>query len=97
MSDSVRGIDEAEINGEVYYRNSILLLSLIDNVDIITYSIDDSPGQNDGIVNTFTFTREQADKQFGEDVRHYAIDETSLRQLIDRLDSLSYSETSKSP
>lgn len=97
MSDSVRGIDEAEINGEVYYRNSILLLSLIDNVDIITYSIVDSPGQNDGIVNTFTFTREQADKQFGEDVRHYAIDETSLRQLIDRLDSLSFSETSKSP
>lgn len=91
ISDS----DEGEIDSEIFYRNSILLLSLIDNVDIITYSIVDSPGQND-IVNSFTFTREQADKQFGEDVRHYATDETNLRQLIDRLDNLPSSETSKS-
>lgn len=93
MNDSVPGIDEEEINNEIYYRNSILLLSLIDNVDIITYSID----QNDGIVNTFTFTREQADKLFGEDVRHYAKDETSLRQLIDRLDNMHFSETNNTP
>lgn len=91
ISDS----DEGEIDGEIFYRNAILLLSLIDNVDIITYLIVDSPGQND-IVNSFTFTREQAEKQFGEDVRHYATDETNLRQLIDRLDNLPSSETNKS-
>ncbi|UZM97945.1 DUF4825 domain-containing protein [Lysinibacillus sp. MHQ-1] len=97
MNDSVPGIDKGEINNEIYYRNSILLLSIIDNVDIITYSIVDSPHQNDGIVNTFTFTREQADKLLGEDVRHYATDETGLRQLIDRLESLSFSETNNTP
>ena len=97
INDSVSGIDEAEINSEIYYRNSIILLSMIDNVDIITYSIVDSPDQNDGIVNTFTFTREQADKLLGEDVRHYATDETGLRQLIDRLESLSFSETNNIP
>lgn len=52
--------DEGEIDGEIFYRNSILLLSLIDNVDIITYSIFDSPSQNN-IVNSFTITRKQAD------------------------------------
>lgn len=97
MNDSVPGIDKGEINNEIYYRNSILLLSIIDNVDIITYSIVDSPHQNDGMVNTFTFTREQADKLLGEDVRHYATDETGLRQLIDRLESLSFSETNNTP
>jgi hypothetical protein len=84
INDSINGIEKGKINGEVFHRNSILLLSLIDNVDIITYSFVDSLGHN----NTFTFTREQADKLFGEDVRRYAKDETSLRKLIDRLGKL---------
>ena len=88
MNDSIQGI-----NGEVFHRNSILLLSLIDNVDIITYSIVDSLGKN----KTFTFTREQADKLLGEDVRRYAKDENSLRQLIDRLGKLPFSETNNTP
>jgi len=79
--------DSADVNKEAFYRNSILLLSLIDNVDWITYSIVDNIDQS---VNSFTFTREQAEKLLGEDVRHYATDETSLRQLIDRLETLSF-------
>lgn len=97
MNDPIHGIEKREINNEVFLRNSILLLSLIDNVDIITYSFVDNSGQNDDMVNTFTFTREQADKLFGEDVRHYAKDETSLRQLIDRLDNMHFSETNNTP
>ncbi|KMY49744.1 M56 family metallopeptidase [Peribacillus loiseleuriae] len=93
MNDSIHGMEEKEINNEVFLRNSILLLSLIDNVDIITYSFVDNSGQNNDMVNTFTFTREQADKLFGEDVRHYAKDETSLRKLIDRLNNMHFSET----
>lgn len=93
INDSNYGVKEREINSVVFYRNSILLLSLIENVDIITYSIVDSVGQNDGKVNNFTFTREQADKLIGEDVRRYAKDEKSLRQLIDRLDKMHFSET----
>lgn len=88
MNDSVLELDEWEKNSEIYYRNSILLLSLIDNVDIITYSID----QNDGRINTFTLTREQADKLFGNDVRSYASDEKSLQQLIDQLNSMSFNK-----
>ncbi|MEY9979414.1 M56 family metallopeptidase [Lysinibacillus sp. RC79] len=94
MNDSNRGKEE-EINGEVFHRNAIILLSLIDNIDSITYSIVDSSGQFDDIVNSFTFTREQVDKLVGEDVRHFATDEKSLQQLIDRLDSLPFSENSK--
>ncbi|WP_084402891.1 M56 family metallopeptidase [Paenibacillus antarcticus] len=92
MNDSIDVMKEGAISGEAFYRNSILLLSLIDNVDSITYAIADNTGQYDGVTYSFTFTREQADKLLGEDVRHYAEDETSLRTLIDRLDSLSFNE-----
>lgn len=95
MNDSNRGKEE-EINDEVFHRNAILLLSLIDNVDSVTCSIVDSSSQSDDIVNSFTFTRAQVDKLVGEDVRHYATDEKSLQQLIDRLDSLPLSENGKS-
>ncbi|OXM14749.1 M56 family metallopeptidase [Paenibacillus herberti] len=92
MNDSSYVKKEGAISGEFFYRNSILLLSLIDNVGSITTSIDDNTGQYDGATYSFTFTREQADKLLGEDVRHYAVDETSLTQLIDRLDSLPFNE-----
>jgi hypothetical protein len=95
MNDSTDVLKEGAISGESFYRNSILLLSLIDNVDSITTSIVDNTGQYDGVTYSFTFTREQVDKLLGEDVRHYAADETSLRQLIDRLNSLPINEISK--
>ncbi|MEC0091969.1 M56 family metallopeptidase [Paenibacillus macquariensis] len=94
MTDSTDVSKEGAISGESFYRNSILLLSLIDNVDSITYSIADNTGQYDGATYSFTFTREQVYKLLGEDVRHYATDATSLRKLIDRLDSLTFNETS---
>ncbi|MFF2176530.1 M56 family metallopeptidase [Lysinibacillus sp. NPDC058147] len=96
MNDSNLGKEE-EIKGEVFHRNAILLLGLIDNVDSITCSIVDSSGQSDDIVNSYTFTREQVDKIVGEDVRHFASDEKSLRQLINRLDSMPFSGNSKNP
>lgn len=89
MNDSTDVLKDGAISGEFFYRNTILLLSLIDNVDIISYSIADNTGQYDGAMYGLTFTRERIDKLLGEDVRHYAADDTSLRQLIDRLDSLS--------
>lgn len=70
---------------EVFYRNSILLLSLIDNVDWITYSIAGQAGRYDGAVYSITFTRGQIDEQIGEDVRRHAADEDGLKRLIDRL------------
>ncbi|AJS61225.1 M56 family metallopeptidase [Paenibacillus sp. IHBB 10380] len=95
MNDSTDVKKEGAISGESFYHNSILLLSLIDNVDSITTSIVDNTGQYDGVTYSFTFTREQVDKLLGEDVQHYATDEISLRQLIDRLNSLPINEISK--
>lgn len=97
MKDSISREEERNINGEAFHRNAIVLLSLIDNIDSITYSIVDSSGQSDDIVNSFTFTREQVDKLVGEDVRQYATDEKSLQQLIDRLESLPLNKNSKNP
>lgn len=104
MNDSAGVVKEGAINGETFYRNAIVLLSLIDNVGSITYSIvdmtgsitysiDDKTGYDDSAEYSLTFTREQTDKLLGEDVRQYATDEASLRQLIDRLDRLPFNET----
>lgn len=84
-NDSTGITEEGAGNGETFYRNSILLLSLIDNVDWITYSIGDQAGGYDGAVYSITFTREQIDEQIGEDVRRHAADEAGLKRLIDRL------------
>ncbi|WP_397386746.1 hypothetical protein [Paenibacillus sp. MMS20-IR301] len=67
----------------------MLLLSLIDNVDQINYTLIDNTGQYDGVSYSFPFTREEVDRWQGEDVRQYAVDEAGLRGLIDRLDSIS--------
>ena len=64
-------------------KNSVLLFTLIDNADIIHYSLAD-----EGITYSFTFTREEVDKLLGEDARPYGADEAGLRKLIDRLDSV---------
>ncbi|MBW5445826.1 DUF4825 domain-containing protein [Cohnella sp. CFH 77786] len=93
MNKASEAVNEGAISREIFYRNSVLLLSLIDNVDRITGLIVDGTGQSDGASYSFTFTRDQADKLLGVDVRHYAADETSLRNLIDRLNSLPFNET----
>ncbi|MGW9127740.1 M56 family metallopeptidase [Paenibacillus chitinolyticus] len=91
--DDTAVLNDRASSGEAFYRNSILMLSLIDNVDWITYSIADPAGPDDGSAYTFTLTREQAEKMLGEDVRSYGKDQTSLRQLIDRLERLNFNET----
>lgn len=93
LNNSTVAIKEGTIDSRALYRNnSILLLALIDNVGSITYSIDDHTDQNDAAYS-FTFSREQADQLLGEDVRHYAKDEASLRQLIDHLNAVTFDET----
>lgn len=88
MNDATDVTEDGAISGEAFYRNSVLLLSLIDNVGSITYAIVDNTGLYDGAAYSFTFTRERVEELLGEDVRLHGADESSLRQLIDRLDSL---------
>jgi bla regulator protein blaR1 len=90
VQDSMDLIKSGTMYNGMFYRNSVLLLSLIDNVDSVTYAIDDSTGPQE----RFTLTREQADRLLGGDVRKYGADEISLRQLIDRLDGENPNELS---
>ncbi|EGL15232.1 MULTISPECIES: M56 family metallopeptidase [unclassified Paenibacillus] len=96
VNDDTVVLKDGTISGEAFYRNSVLLLSLIDNVDWITYSIADPTSPNVDPAYSFTLTREKAEKMLGEDVRSYGKDQTSLRQLIDRLERLNFNETGSS-
>jgi beta-lactamase regulating signal transducer with metallopeptidase domain len=93
MNDATDVLRNGAISHDVFYRNSILLLSLIDNVDHITSFIVDNTGQDDGATYSVTVQRDQVESMLGEDVRHYAEDEASLRQLIDRLNNLTFNTT----
>lgn len=73
---------------DTLYRNSILLFSLIDNVDYIRYYISDNKNINND--RAFTYTRERAEKLIGEDIRNYAVSPDALKKLIDRVNSLTF-------
>lgn len=70
------------------YRNSVLLLSLIDNVDRITYSLPDPDDLSGERKLDVVVTREEAEERFGQDVRLYAETEDGLKTLIDRLENM---------
>ncbi|WP_342561605.1 M56 family metallopeptidase [Paenibacillus sp. FSL R7-0345] len=95
MNDSAGVKKDEAISGDVFYRNAIVLFSLIDNVDSITYVLTDPVGQVTYSLTdksspygsasySYTFERGQIDKLLGGDVRQYGADEAGLRQLIDR-------------
>ncbi len=77
------------ISGDAFYRNAIMLFSLIDNVDVINCNIADKTGQHDGALYTITFTREMAETLVGEDVRPFAGSADTLKNLIDRISNAS--------
>ncbi len=78
---------QGAISGDAFYRNSIMLFSLIDNVDVITCKIADISGNFDGASYSFTYTREMAKKLMGEDVRRYAGSTGTLKNLIERINN----------
>lgn len=88
MHDSAGVTQNGAISGDAFYRNSIVLFSLIDNVDSITYSLADHTGQYDGAAFSLTFVRERVNELLGSDVRQYAGDEAGLHQLIDRIEGM---------
>ncbi|WP_336772398.1 M56 family metallopeptidase [Paenibacillus sp. MMO-58] len=76
-TDDLKAEEEMAANKDVFYRNAIMLLSLIDNVDSITFNVSD--------VYSVSMTRGEAELLLGGDIRPYAEDESSVKQLIDRL------------
>ncbi|OMF94737.1 peptidase M56 BlaR1 [Paenibacillus sp. FSL R7-0273] len=99
MQDSAGVTKNGAISGDAFYRNSIVLFSLIDNVDSITVVLTDRMGAvtypltdgfipNGEITYSFTFEREQLAKQLEGDIQLYATDEAGLHQLIDRVEGV---------
>lgn len=90
MHDASNVSVQGAISGSAFYPNTILLFSLINNVDIINYKIFDNTDEYDGVSYDFTYTREMANKLMEEDVRVYADSVDTLKNLIDRLNSMSF-------
>lgn len=78
------------INKADFYRNSILLLSLIDNVDIINYELADKSDKNVTTSYKFTYTRSEAEKLIGGDIRHFSASTNTLKKLIDKIKNTSF-------
>jgi len=84
VNDSEEAVGSAFSN-----RNSILMLSLVKNVDVINSEIFYNPNEN--IVSfslSDTYSRERAEQLMGGDVRNYSSNTDTLIALIDRLNSL---------
>lgn len=90
MNDAASTPGIEDLANETFRRQAILLLSLIDNVDRITYTVDMPEGAGGSAVFHVQLTREQAESLLGEDVRPYSADESGLRQLIDQVNGLSF-------
>lgn len=80
---------------DIFYKNSIMLLSLVDNVDLITYKVDHTINRTTRSSMSVKMSRAEADQLLGEDVRHFATDEQSVRELIDRLENMSFNDLDK--
>ncbi|MHB8062156.1 MAG: M56 family metallopeptidase, partial [Ruminiclostridium sp.] len=90
MNDALGIMEQGTISGNALYRNSIMLFSLIDNVDTINYKISDNTGNYEGTVYGFTHTRGMTEELMDGDVRPYAVSTDALKKLIDRVNSLSF-------
>jgi len=72
--------DDGEIK-EAFYRNSVILFSLIGNVDGINYNITDM----NGLRETISFQREKAEKRFRGKIPAYCDNTVTLKNLINEL------------
>lgn len=79
---------QSAISGDAFYRNSIMLFSLINNVEVINCKIADKTGEYGGASYNFLYTREAAEKLIGEDIRRFADSTDTLKSLIDRINDI---------
>jgi len=74
--------DSIVVSEEQFLRNSILLFALIDNADVVTHM---GHWNNELLSSTpfrFTYTRADAERVVGGDVRQFSKDEESLAELV---------------
>lgn len=77
------------IGGEELYLNSILLFSLIGNLDIVNYTINEAAEKRNEGIYSFTYTRELTEELLGEGLSTYADNSTSLKGLIGKVKLIS--------
>jgi hypothetical protein len=87
LNDYSNVLVNGAISGEAFYRNAIMLFSLIDNVDVINCKIADKTGQYDGALYVLPYSRKMAEEVVGEDVRSFAGSTNTLKNLIDRINN----------
>ncbi len=92
MSDASNVTKQVAMSGDVFFRNTVLLFSLVDNVDTINCRIIGSTSDYGRLSYGLTHTREMVEKIMGEDIRHYADSTDTLEKLIDQLNSMSFTE-----
>ncbi|RCX07346.1 beta-lactamase regulating signal transducer with metallopeptidase domain [Anaerobacterium chartisolvens] len=88
MKDSSGVVVNEAVCGDTFYQNSIILFSLIDNVDVINCKIIDKTGKYNGASYAFPYTREAATQLLGEDAHSYARSADTLKALINKVNSV---------
>ncbi|WP_435163311.1 M56 family metallopeptidase [Paenibacillus glycanilyticus] len=83
-TDDMQAEKELAANKNVFYRNAIMLLSLIDNVDSITFTVSHA--------YSVSMTRGEAEFLLGGDVRPYAVDLDNMKNLIDQLNKYNWDQ-----
>jgi len=88
LNSSIEKLKVELQKNDVFLRNAMMLLSLIDNATNINFIVVDSSHPIDDLTYDYSYTREQITMLLGVDVRQYSEDETSLKELIDRMNEL---------
>lgn len=80
VSDDPTVIEGEATNEDDFISHSVLLFSLIANVDVITYKVADPTSAKDA--SSYSYTREMAEQWVGGDVRLYSDNTDTLNRLI---------------
>ena len=71
------------ISKETFYNDAVILLSLIQNLDEVTIYLEDK--ENPDFDSSFSFKRKEIEKNFNQDMRSYAKEETTFSEFLDDL------------
>lgn len=82
------------VSKETFYNDAVILLSLIQNLDEVTIYLEDK--ENPNFDSSFSFKREEIEKNFNQDIRFYAKDEATFLEFLDDLYTITETNNSSS-
>lgn len=68
------------------FKNSVLLFSLVKDLDYTEYKLHDKSNENTGCTYTYKFSRSMIENKMGVDVRKYATSLEEIEELLTRLE-----------